>query len=985
VRYRFGDFELDGFAYTLKRKGDELAVQRKVFDVLRYLLEHQGRVVTKNELLEALWAGEHVNEGAVPWSIYHARRALGQERTDKSPIETVHGRGYRLIANVEVLQSPRARSVPPPSVPPAGQASASQPAPLLESTLPFVGREDVMQQLEGRLTKVQGGEGGLVLLVGESGIGKTRCAEELRALAWRRGVSTWSGRSVEGVGMAGLETGRSPDQSPDREGTDRFWVLDGVSRFLIDAARQLPAVVVLDDLHWADSATIELLTFLAPELRRSALMVIATSRPEAVDQERRRGARLLRGAEVIELKHLTPEDVKSYIAELSEEAPPLELCRAVHRATAGNPLFLQETVRSLMIEHGDDKLGTLAESAIVPSQVARDALHSRLAGIDPEALEVLTTASVLGESFELAILQRLSDRPLDALLAALERACRAGLLHSDGPHRYRFAHALLRSILYDDMPGSQRVATHRRAAEQLSELSQAAPRHSEIAHHYYRSLPAGDYGKVVSAASHAAKAAERMQAFADAVPFYQWALEAQALDPETTPRERAALLFAYGSAQRAAGHDRDSRKTLSTVIELARQHGYSDMLLRAARVLRPTHQIGALPDPLVRSALEEVLKLSPAGQGRDDDRIAALSQLACIPPYGLDLRRSAELSGEALALARKQGSRLLLIEALRARLHSLSGPDDIDALLDTATEMLELDDRRNWPSMEAQLARMGAYLYRGDLLAAEAALREFERVAREGRLPEAIWYHDRVRSQRKLAEGDFAGAEAASKELRSRAQRMGLSYGPAFIDMQLNAIASARRGIDAAREWNIGAIFAASGEIQSSYRARLVLLAAELGRTDEARRMLESMSLQDYEDLPKDIGYVNALTQLGRAAAILGERGRAQQLYDLLLPYAHHNTPSSMLFYEGSASYSLGQLAAALGHHDRVAAHFEAALAMNERLEMKPWVGRTHYAYAVWLSDRGETARAREHARRAVELADAVGMPWLSSLASKLA
>ncbi|HKC49699.1 MAG TPA: winged helix-turn-helix domain-containing protein, partial [Myxococcota bacterium] len=85
MRYRFGEFELDADAYALTRGGAELALQRKVFDLLRYLLERHGQVVTKGELLDALWPGEHVNEGAVPWTIFHARRALGQERGDRGP------------------------------------------------------------------------------------------------------------------------------------------------------------------------------------------------------------------------------------------------------------------------------------------------------------------------------------------------------------------------------------------------------------------------------------------------------------------------------------------------------------------------------------------------------------------------------------------------------------------------------------------------------------------------------------------------------------------------------------------------------------------------------------------------------------------------------------------------------------------------------------------------------------------------------------
>jgi DNA-binding winged helix-turn-helix (wHTH) protein len=132
VRYRFGEFELDTERYAVVRAGKKLAVRPKVFDILRYLLERPERLVTKQELLDALWAGQHVSEASVPWTIGHARRLIGQRSSDKSPIETVHGRGYRWRAPVEVD---------------AGKPfEAGAPA----AVAPFVGREALMAALQGR-------------------------------------------------------------------------------------------------------------------------------------------------------------------------------------------------------------------------------------------------------------------------------------------------------------------------------------------------------------------------------------------------------------------------------------------------------------------------------------------------------------------------------------------------------------------------------------------------------------------------------------------------------------------------------------------------------------------------------------------------------------------------------------------------------------------------------------------------------------------
>ena len=213
------------------------------------------------------------------------------------------------------------------------------------------------------------------------------------------------------------------------------------------------------------------------------------------------------------------------------------------------------------------------------------------------------------------------------------------------------------------------------------------------------------------------------------------------------------------------------------MIELARRDRLLDLLVRSARALRPTHAVGGVPDPLVRALLEDALKLAPPGP--DPRRISALAQLACVPPYALDMRECGSLSGEALGLARALGDPNWLVEALSARLHALSGPDHTGDLIGAAEELLARGDGP-WVRCEAHMARIGAFLHRGDVASADTALRELERAAREARLPEAIWFHDRIRNQRRILDGDFDAAKTACKELVRRAERIGLGYGEIF-------------------------------------------------------------------------------------------------------------------------------------------------------------------------------------------------------------
>ena len=560
------------------------------------------------------------------------------------------------------------------------------------------------------------------------------------------------------------------------------------------------------------------------------------------------------------------------------------------------------------------------------------------------------------------------------MLGLLEPATKGGFTLAETPERYRFSHALLRSILYDSTPVEERVSVHRHAAELLEEFDPAEPRHAEIAYHFYRSLPAGEYDRVSAAARRAASAAEKVSAFEDAARFYEWALEAQALHPGVKPRARAELLLSCAFAQRSAGSDLSARATLYRMFEIAREHGYADLLLLGTRVLRPTHSMSLVPDDHVREALEEVARIAPPGP--NEQRVSALSQLACVPPYALDMPRSKQLSEEALLLAREIGTERVTLEALRARLFSLSGPDDIDALLGATDEMLALERARTtWMSGEVYSARYAAMLYRGDIISAERALEALGRTARQIRRPEAIWFHDRLAAQRRLLEGDFAGAESAFRGLRARSERMGLSYGAWFMQAQVQRLAIERRGTrEVAAAWDFSAIQTAPLIL----RVQIIRGAAELGLRDEARAGLSGFAASDFEDVPKDLSYLDTLVTLAHAVIAIGDRTLAERLYSRLALYPHYNTPNGLLWYQGSVSHVLALLAALRRNHTQAEQHFDDALAMNERLGIRPQVARTRHAYAQWLSTRGgHNARARELNATARQLAEELGMTWL--------
>lgn len=261
MTFAFGDFELDASTYKLRKGDREVALQPKVFDAIRYLVENSDRVVRKEELLEALWPGEHVNDTAVPWTISRARKVLEQDADSNYPIETIRGRGYRFTGEVRKTRA---------SEPPSSAPRLSTPRPRTTAD-PFVGRSDAMERLVGSLHEASAGRGRLVLLTGEAGIGKTRCLSEFSLMVRGLNLGVWTGRCLEGgrgaafwpwvqvvrdalaegaLGPALAAEGQALlDELIPRADLDhhtdvgassavaaRFWVLEKLSRFLLKCA-----------------------------------------------------------------------------------------------------------------------------------------------------------------------------------------------------------------------------------------------------------------------------------------------------------------------------------------------------------------------------------------------------------------------------------------------------------------------------------------------------------------------------------------------------------------------------------------------------------------------------------------------------------------------------------------------------------------------------------------------------------------------------
>ncbi len=438
----------------------------------------------------------------------------------------------------------------------------------LERSARFVGRRAELERLQALLARARGGGGPrLVLLAGESGIGKTRLARELGVVAHRSGAIVLQG-SCEGEAIAPYELfvealthwaqAASPDELETRVGDGapglaallpwlpqprpadggRYATFEAVASLLASLAADAPVLLVIDDVQWADASSAALLRHVLSSRPEAALLVVATYRPDAVAADAPVSAALARLhqdglVERIELAGLARDEVDALVRDLVDATPAAGLTAAVHAETEGNPFFVGELARHL----GED---VAAHRLELPDSV-RDLIEHRLARLGEPCLRLLTVAALIGREFELAPLERASGLEPDALDAALDEAMRAGLIvELPGlEDRLAFTHTLIRRTIAARLTRSRRRRVHARIAEALEVASQREDAENWVAHHLCEAGAAGDPDRAVEYAARAAERATKRLAYAEAVELYTRALP---LLPREDPRRRRMAL-----------------------------------------------------------------------------------------------------------------------------------------------------------------------------------------------------------------------------------------------------------------------------------------------------------------------------------------------------------------------------------------------------------------------------------------------------------
>ena len=875
----------------------------------------------------------------------------------------------------------------------------------------FVGREAELQQLSAGLDSAIAGRGRLFLLVGEPGIGKSRLAEEVTRQAWARGARVLFGRCWEaggapaywpwvqsvrayieeaepeqlrtqlGAGAADLAQivpdlrelfPDVPEPAAETEGA-RFRLFDSTARFLRNAADARPLVIVLDDLHAADEPSLLLLQFVASELGASRIMVIGTYRdvdPTVRDPLGSALAELARAQVThrVELGGLTHEDVARFVELASGEVPATELVAAIHTETEGNPLFVGEVARLLASEGRLAEVDAQALWLLGVPQGVREVIGRRLGRLSPECSRVLTLASVLGREFGLDALERLSELGADELLDILDEAVAARVLTAVPGHagRLRFAHALIRQTLYEQLTTPRRVQLHRRAGEALEGLYREDPEPytSELAYHFFEAAAGGDVAKARDYAQRAGEHANRLLAYEEAARFFRTALQALELKQPADPVGRCDLLLSIGDALARAGNTPDAKETFVAAADLARTSERPEALARAALGYGgrfPWLRAGS--DTRLVPLLEEAL---PALGDEDSElRVRLLARLAGALRDQPALEPRSSLSREAVEIARRLGDPYTLGYALVGHFTATWGPDtDLVAIAEEVAQLAaEADDVEL--ALDGCFLRREAWLTMGDPARIEAATAEHRALADELRQPQQQWYDAVMSSNWALFRGELGEGERLAEEAL-RLGRRALRWD-AVISYRFSQFALRREQgrLEEAETVTRQAVEEYQG--YRSFRCLVALLDCELGRDDDARSALEQLAADDFAALPRDAEWLFCLSVLTEVAAHLEDRDRAAILCDLLAPYAALNAVASGEVAIGCVARYVGIAASTDERWDQAEQHFEHALEMNSRIGAVPWVARTERDFARMLRRR----RAPGDAERAESLLSA--------------
>lgn len=907
------------------------------------------------------------------------------------------------------------------------------PLPAFVDTSPgfaFAGRAEAFETLLMAWKETLEGSRRVVLVSGEPGIGKTRLVSELVRHAHDAGTSILWGRCDEELGspfepfaealrhyshsvpverlraelgpLGGELTRLLPELGQRVPGlatpltgdpeTERHRLFEAVSDFLAEMSHTDPVILVLDDVHWADKPSLLLLRHVLRSAAPMRLLVLATYRDTDLDRTHPLSdvlAHLRRepGVARLDLVGLDQSEVMALMEaqaghDLDEAG--IGLAYAVQHETQGNPFFVGEVLRHLAesgaIVQVDGKWTSdrTLEEVGIPEGI-REVVGRRLSRLSEAANRALALAAVIGAEFDLATIEAAGGPKGDELFDALDEAVRHSIVREipGTVGRYTFAHALVRSSLYEELTTNRRVRMHWQVGTAIEARYQnQLDAHLDVlAYHMTEGALAGDAMKAVDYGRRAGARADAELAFETAARHYDRALGTYELLADPDAGAKCDLQIALAVALHNASDPR-CREAMYAAAVTARVIGDGERLSRAALVLSSgSVSSNAVVDPAVVALLQEAI--DTLGEQPTGLRARLLSALAIELQWGPEGDRRRRLASEALELARAARDPQALTLVLNQSWVLVDGSqpmgDELTVLFDEAESVAR--ESGNTMAVSDALA-MKAFLAAcvGDGAAFASGLEAAARINDGLRRPRRNWGTRNNASALAAFRGDLDLAEQLAVEA------VELGHFAKVGELPIISVFGGLLYQIRMAQGRIGELVAllqsrvdASPEIPV-WRVALAGALTESDRLDEARPHFHWLAEDGCAKLPRDVEYGVTLCGLGRLAfRIRPSQLILEDVYARLSPFAGRFNWSGPTITDPN-DLGLAMTAAALGRHDDSDRHFADAVALCARAGARGYLGRTHFEWAQTLADRGDSARAREQANSATTVGNELGM-----------
>jgi hypothetical protein len=837
----------------------------------------------------------------------------------------------------------------------------------------LIGREHPVAVLRAEVERATDSHGGLVLVTGEPGIGKTTLVTGAADEARRRGAlvvggACWASDSAPGYWpwvqvLRGLR--RAPDdwaaaqeaagpglavvlgEIDVDEPSDPFQVYDAVTSALVAVSQRRPLVVVLDDLHWADTASLRLLEFVAQHTWFERLLLLGTYRDAEVEVAdhplRPLMMPLVTKATTVTLTGLERDDVGALMVRTAGREPDAALVDEVHRRTGGNPFFVEQTAR---LWHADGAI-----TAIAPG--VREAVRQRLAQLPGAVVDALTAAAVLGREFHRQVLAATAAAPAAEVDRLLDRAVTARLVVGRGGGTFTFAHDLVRETLYDGLSDDDRCARHAAVIHAVDRLPAIADRllDADIAHHAYLAVPVITRTQAADRLLEASRSASSRLAVEEAVAHLRRALEVA-----DDGVQQVKIMIELGQLCHHAGDNEETRDLFDRAATVALGLDEPLILARIALTVYRHKEMGGRRPADVESLVRE-----------------AHRRLIGDPEPGASVRGLvADLITVTETMARRGDDDEALTFSLWARHDTTWG---LGTAADRAALTVEIRDlARRAGDVEAEMfatsLRWVALLELGDPAYFDE-LKAFVAMGREGsrefmRLATSI-----DGSIIATFRGDFAEAEALLVDVRSAGEIGHSDYAFMFHHLRW-ALLLMRGAYD-----EVDALLAQTTEDDHPYLELLeTITAAERGDGADAVRRLVAIESAG-RTFPRPMSPL-VLRMRAQVAAATGDPARIADVRAALLPYRGDFTVSMFgCDVSGPVDHWLGLLDAAERRWDDAIERFEAARDGADRMGSRPWSVIARGELARALAARGDAEEAAATRAGVVRDAGRLGMSYV--------